>query len=121
MDIKISSDTHPNTSTHLSRNRLKHHQFSYSEHQKGNLQEISSNNSWVATFSKEDNRSSHVDLKERFRPIAAKNNMIATSSSIAELVMKGELDNSLSRVTTARPTIIIYPTGNSNDIIFRIF
>ena len=111
MDIKTSLDTHPHTSTHLSRNRLKHHQFSYSEHQKGNLQEISSNNSWVATFSKEDNRSSHVDLKERFRPISTKNNMIATSSSIAELVMKGELDNSLSRVTTARPTIIIYPTG----------
>lgn len=55
--------------------------------------------------------------KSEFRPIPVNRSTIdAPSSSIAELVMKGEIDHSLARVTTGRPTIIIYPTGN---ILFK--
>ena len=42
---------------------------------------------------------------------------INSPSSIAELVMKGGIDKTLVQVTTAKPTIIIYPTGNFNIII----
>ena len=53
------------------------------------------------------------NIKQSFRPKLQNNSIInkPQSSSIAELVMKGEIDHSLARVTTARPTIIIYPTG----------
>ena len=50
--------------------------------------------------------------KSEFRPMAGNSSTInKPSSSIAELVMKGEIDHSLARVTTGRPTIVIYPTG----------
>ena len=58
--------------------------------------------------------------KSEFRPMAANSSTInKPSSSIAELVMKGEIDHSLARVTTGRPTIVIYPTGNFPSITIK--
>ena len=63
---------------------------------------------------KVDNLISFNSNKSEFHPIQQNTSkIIKPRSSIAELVMKGEIDHSLGRVTTARPTIVIYPTGRT--------
>ena len=61
-----------------------------------------------------DNLIAFNSNKSEFHPTQQNTSkIIKPRSSIAELVMKGEIDHSLGRVTTARPTIVIYPTGRT--------
>ena len=69
-----------------------------------------------------DNLISFNSNKSEYRPIQQNTSkIIKPRSSIAELVMKGEIDHSLGRVTTARPTIVIYPTGSTGLIYFGYY
>ena len=107
--------------------------FNLRDGTKRQRRQMSSNFSSPSSFSAnkkdiDDGSSLYVNSnKSEFRPIAVNSSTIDTPrSSIAELVMKGEIDHSLARVTTGRPTIIIYPTGNilfkcSNENNFEFF
>ena len=84
------------------------HHLSYFSDPKDTTRRITSNSSLSHSSLRGENTSIVVNSNIHVRPNTS---IINSPSSIAELVMKGEIDNPLVRVTTARPTIIIYPTG----------
>ena len=49
--------------------------------------------------------------QQNFRPNNTINIHGSNISNVAELILKDELEDTMARVTTGRPTIIIYPTG----------
>ena len=83
----------------------------YSDLKVTTTQKINSNSSLTHASLRGEAKSIVVESNKSFRPNIQNNSLVNSPSSIAELVMKGEIDDPLARVTTARPTIIIYPTG----------
>ena len=49
--------------------------------------------------------------------VTAANMSSPSSGNLAEVIFQGRVDDPLARVTTARPTIIIYPTSTSIDFL----
>ena len=112
---------------HMSKDRYsgRRQLLPYYDYLKDTTTKINSNASLKQASLRGEDNSIAVKADKSFRPKTQNNSIIDGPSSIAELVMKGEIDNPLARVTTARPTIIIYPTGKcinfTNFIINKTF
>ena len=99
---------------------IPHNTFHLKQRSKRHRRQMNSNFSVPSnSFSNKLNADGSIYFnsnKTEARPLQEKNSTINNlRSSIAELVMKGEIDHSLDRVTTGRPTIVIYPTGSSRS------
>ena len=105
---------------HMSKDSFGDDQLPYYGYLKDTTTEINSNSTLHRASLKEEDNPSVVNSNKSFHPKLQNSSIINSPRSITHLIMKGDQDNPLVRVATARPTIIIYPTGKSINIFYFI-